>query len=157
MSTKIGRKGLGGAAGKFMHHSAAATIMKRMKPTRKTPAPAKCLLALTAGILLLAGSVHAQGYNQPPGRHSWPPARHYHLEHPRERMAYWYANESMLQAQQARDMMCGFTGQHWALDWDVHHRWAKSAGSKRAYKRVAEREKHLSGCRRRKLHDRQLP
>jgi len=139
-----------------MHHSAGNFIMKRMKPTRKIPAATKWLLALTAG-MLLAGSLHAQGYGPPQGRHSWPPARHYHLEHPRERMAYWYANESMLQAQQARDMMCGFTGQHWALDWDVHHRWAKSAGSKRAYKRVAEREKHLSGCRRRKLHDHQLP
>lgn len=81
-----------------------------------------------------------------------PPADHYRLEHPQHRLAYWYANESMRQSRRAREMVCGFTGQHWALDWQVHYRWALRASPRRVYRQVEDRERHLDTCRSRKLH-----
>lgn len=86
-----------------------------------------------------------------------PPARHFRLEHPQHRLAYWYANESILQAGQAREMVCGFTGEHWTLDWVVHYRWALRAAPRRAYERVEVREGHLTTCRSRKLREAQRP
>jgi len=83
----------------------------------------------------------------------WPPRHLFELEHPRHRLAYWYANESMRQAQQAREMICGFTGQHWTLDWEVHYRWALRASERRVYRRVDERDRHLGTCRSRKLRE----
>ncbi|RFF30035.1 hypothetical protein [Wenzhouxiangella sediminis] len=95
---------------------------------------------------------------EPRGQPSWPPpSHHYRLEHPQHRLAYWYANESMRQAQEAREMVCGFTGQHWTLDWEVHYRWALRAAPRRVYQRVEERDRHLATCRSRKLRDYQRP
>lgn len=118
-----------------------------MKPFR-FPRPKEWLLALTLGATTLLA--HAQ---PPHGGRELPPRDHYRLEHPQHRLAYWYANESRRQAGQAREMVCGFTGQHWTLDWDVHYRWALRATPRRVYKRVEDRARHLSTCRSRKLHD----
>jgi hypothetical protein len=109
--------------------------------------------------LLLALLATAGAPAQPPAeRFAWPPpAEHYRLEHPQHRLAYWYANESMRQSQEAREMVCGFTGQHWTLDWDVHYRWALRAAQRRVYQRVEERDRHLATCRSRKLRDYQRP
>lgn len=79
-------------------------------------------------------------------------------EHPRHRLAHWYADESMRQNEQARRMMCGFTGQRWALDYDLHYRWALRANPRRAYREIEERDRHLNRCRRNKLDQRrELP
>lgn len=108
-------------------------------------------------VLALVGA--ATGEARPPGgERGWPPSsEHYRLEHPQHRLAYWYANESMDQARQAREMVCGFTGQHWTLDWEVHYRWALRATPRRAYQRVEDRDRHLATCRSRKLRDHQRP
>jgi hypothetical protein len=96
--------------------------------------------------------------HEPQGQRSWPPpSHHFRLEHPQHRLAYWYANESMRQAQEAREMVCGFTGQHWTLDWEVHYRWALRTAPRRIYQRVEERDRHLATCRSRKLRDYQRP
>lgn len=96
---------------------------------------------------------------QPPrGYADWPPpSSHFRNEHPQHRLAYWYANESMRQAQEAREMVCGFSGQHWTLDWEVHYRWSLRATPRRVYRRVEERDRHLATCRSRKLRDHQRP
>lgn len=85
--------------------------------------------------------------------------RHYQHEHPQHRLAHWYAGESMRQNEKARRMMCGFSGQRWALDWDMHYRWALSANPNRVYRNVEERDRHLARCRSNKLreHRRQPP
>lgn len=109
------------------------------------------LLAILLVAVLGAGHVEAR---PPQGRSAWPPPNEYYRrEHPQHRLAYWYANESMRQSQQAREMACGFTGQRWALDWELHYRWALRAAPKRAYQRIEERDRHLSTCRSRKLRD----
>ncbi|HSH27254.1 MAG TPA: hypothetical protein VK972_05745 [Wenzhouxiangella sp.] len=104
-------------------------------------------------ILLIAA--FGAGYAEARPPHGWsgwpPPSEYYHLEHPQHRLAWWYANQSMRQSQQAREMACGFTGQRWALDWELHYRWALRAAPKRAYQRIEERDRHLSTCRSRKL------
>jgi hypothetical protein len=88
------------------------------------------------------------------GGPAWPPpSPHFRLEHPQHRLAYWYANESMRQSQEAREMVCGFTGQTWAFDWELHYRWALRAAPRRIYQRVEERDRHLATCRSRKLRD----
>lgn len=116
------------------------------------------LLLFAPALLLLAASVQAQPASSPrgapPGHHGWPPPAHlYRREHPQHGLAWWYANESMQQAQIARDMQCGFAGERWTLDWEVHYRWALRANPRRAYERVAERERLLAGCRSRQLHN----
>ncbi len=96
--------------------------------------------------------------HEPQGQRAWPPpSHHFRLKHPQHRLAYWYANESMRQAQEAREMVCGFTGQHWTLDWEVHYRWALRTAPRRIYQRVEERDRHLATCRSRKLRDYQRP
>lgn len=87
-----------------------------------------------------------------------PPAgRHYDMEHPRERLAHWYASESMRQVEEARSMVCGFTGQRWALDYDLHYRWALRANNRRVYRNIEERDRHLTRCRSNKLREGQPP
>ncbi|RFF27408.1 MULTISPECIES: hypothetical protein [unclassified Wenzhouxiangella] len=109
-------------------------------------------LLVTVLVALLAAT---DSRARPPhGQHAWPPPTEYHrLEHPQHRLAYWYANESMRQAQEAREMVCGFAGQRWTLDWEVHYRWALRAAPRRVYQRVEERDRHLTTCRSRKLRD----
>jgi hypothetical protein len=120
------------------------------------PAPGFRLLQVALMLCLLAASgAHAA---PPRGQPAWPPSNQYfRLEHPQHRLAYWYANESMHQAQEAREMVCGFTGQHWTLDWEVHYRWALRAAPPRVYERVEDRDRHLATCRSRKLRDYQRP
>lgn len=116
-----------------------------------------CVVLRAATLIALVGipAGHAQGPQLQPG---WPPpSEHYRLEHPQHRLAYWYANESTRQSQAAREMVCGFTGQHWTLDWEVHYRWALRASPRRVYQRVEERDGHLATCRSRKLRDYQRP
>ncbi|NBB93796.1 MAG: hypothetical protein GVY32_11585 [Gammaproteobacteria bacterium] len=113
---------------------------------------------LLAFCLLAAGALApppAMAQIHPPSgaEQSWPLPRFYQREHPQHRLAYWYANESMGQAREARDMLCGFTGQHWALDWELHYRWGLRATPRRVYQRVEERDQHLATCRSRKLRD----
>ncbi|WP_376695581.1 hypothetical protein [Wenzhouxiangella sp. EGI_FJ10305] len=110
---------------------------------------------LILGAALMALMAGNESLARPPlGQHGWPPSSEYfRLEHPQHRLAYWYANESMRQAQEAREMVCGFTGQRWTLDWEVHYRWALRAAPRRAYQRVEERDRHLTTCRARKLRD----
>jgi hypothetical protein len=116
--------------------------MKRCAPNiRMLRAMARVLLTA----LLLWGPAAAAQTGWPP------PPDHYRLEHPQHRLAYWYANESMRQSQQAREMVCGFTGQHWTLDWQVHYRWALRASPRRVYRQVEDRGRHLDTCRSRKL------
>lgn len=112
---------------------------------------------VAAALIVLVGT--SAGHAQPPhGQTAWPPSSEYfRLEHPQHRLAYWYANESMRQSQAAREMVCGFTGQHWTLDWEVHYRWALRAAPRRVYQRVEERDRHLATCRSRKLRDYQRP
>jgi len=113
------------------------------------------LLALVLGISLATSEGHAQ---PPYGQRGWPPpSEHYRLEHPQHRLAYWYANESMRQSQTAREMVCGFAGQRWTLDWEAHYRWALRAAPRRIYERVEDRDRHLATCRSRKLRDYQRP
>lgn len=116
------------------------------------PAPLSCSNRWLLALALATAATLAHG--QPPrdGR-ELPPHDHFRLEHPQHRLAYWYANESRRQASQAREMVCGFTGQHWTLDWDVHYRWALRTSPRRVYGRVEDRARHLSTCRSRKLHD----
>lgn len=115
----------------------------------------RTVLAATV-LIALSGAAIAQ---TPPSRaYPWPPpTEHFRLEHPQHRLAYWYANESMRQSQEARDMVCGFTGQRWTLDWELHYRWALRAAPRRIYRRVEERDRHLATCRSRKLRDYQRP
>ncbi len=108
------------------------------------------------GLLLALLTTSSVAVARPPpgaGPHAWPPRDHLQYAHPQHRLAYWYANESMAQSNEARSMNCGFTGQHWALDWDVHYRWALPATPRRIYQRIEEREQHLATCRSRKLRD----
>jgi hypothetical protein len=79
--------------------------------------------------------------------------RHYQHEHPRHRQAHWYAGESMRQNEEARQMMCGFSGQRWALDWDMHYRWALRVNPNRVYREIEERDRHLARCRSNKLRE----
>ncbi|QKK01386.1 MAG: hypothetical protein HND55_01230 [Pseudomonadota bacterium] len=103
-----------------------------------------CLLLLTV-LAPLAATAQWRDDNErfpPPG---------YRGEHPQARLAYWYADESLRQVRQARDMVCGFAGQHWTLDWEVHYRWALRTNPRRIYARVEQRDQHLTRCRRSKL------
>lgn len=109
------------------------------------------VLALVIGLLAEAGPAAAR---PPHGQSGWPPpAARFRLEHPQHRLAYWYANESMRQSRAAREMNCGFTGQRWAFDWELHYRWGLQTSPRRVYTRIEERDRHLSTCRRRKLRD----
>ncbi len=113
---------------------------------------------MLALLLIVALGWDAACAQAPRGYGDWPPpSSHFRLEHPQHRLAYWYANESMGQAQEGREMVCGFSGQHWALDWEVHYRWGLRAAPRRVYERVAERDRHLATCRSRKLRDHQRP
>lgn len=109
-----------------------------------------CLLAVgtVAPQQLTAQVPHPESAPQ-----AWPAPRYYQREHPQHRLAYWYANESMRQALEAREMICGFSGQRWTLDWELHYRWALRATPRRVYRRIEEREQHLATCRSRKLRD----
>lgn len=114
------------------------------------------LLCLSLLLVLMAASPTTSARPLPPGAnpHAWPPrSSHFQHEHPQHRLAYWYANESMAQSSEARQMGCGFTGQHWVLDWTVHYRWGLRAAQRRIYQRIEEREQHLSTCRSRRLRD----
>lgn len=82
---------------------------------------------------------------------------HDHHPHPRQRLARWYAGESMRQNEEARQMVCGFTGQRWALDWDMHYRWALRANPNRVYREIDQRDRHLARCRARKLREHRQP
>ncbi len=93
----------------------------------------------------------------PPGGNPDPYYRHYQHEHPQHRLAHWYAGESMRQNEDARRMMCGFSGQRWALDWDMHYRWALRANPNRVYREVEERDRHLARCRSSKLREHRRP
>lgn len=121
----------------------------------KAPFNMAGVLRLGLLVLLLAqlATTMAQQPLPPRGESAWPPRQHYQPEHPQHRLAWWYANESMRQVEQARDMVCGFTGQHWTLDWEVHYRWALRIAPRRAYQQVEARDRHLSTCRSRKLRD----
>lgn len=95
---------------------------------------------------------------QPRDRFGPPPSRpHYQYEHPQHRLAQWYVSESMRQNEEARRMMCGFTGQRWALDADMHYRWALRASPRRVYRELEERDRHLARCRSNKLREGQPP
>jgi len=111
------------------------------------------LFLLALGLLLSLVPAQARPPLPPPGERDWPPRDHFQREHPQHRLAYWYANESMAQAREAREMACGFTGQHWVLDWEVHYRWALRTTPRRVYQRIEDRERHLVTCRSRKLRD----
>lgn len=102
-------------------------------------------------VVFAASSVAARPPGTRQGQRHGPPTEHFQLQHPQHRLAYWYANESVRQSREARDMVCGFTGQRWTLDWEVHYRWALRASPRRAYRRVEERDRHLATCRSRKL------
>jgi len=126
-------------------------MKRRLSVTGFAPA---LVAAMLIGVLG-ASAGHAQPSR---GDANWPPpTAHYRLEHPQHRLAYWYANESMRQSQKAREMVCGFTGQRWTMDWDVHYRWALRAASRRIYERIEERDRHLATCRSRKLRDYRRP
>lgn len=115
------------------------------------------LAVMTLSLIAFLGASVAAA-RPPAERPAWPPpTEHFRLEHPQHRLAYWYANESMRQSQEAREMDCGFTGQHWTMDWEVHYRWALRAASRRVYQRVEERDRHLATCRSRKLREYQRP
>lgn len=83
--------------------------------------------------------------------------RYGQTEHPRDRLAHWYASESMRQNEEARSMMCGFTGERWALDYDLHYRWALRANERRVYRNIEDRNRHLARCRSNKLREGQPP
>lgn len=89
----------------------------------------------------------------PPHGGPEPHYRHYQREHPQHRLARWYASESMRQVEEARYMSCAFTGQRWALDWELHYRWALRAQPNRIYRQVEERDRHLARCRSNKLRE----
>lgn len=114
---------------------------------------------LCLAICLIGAAVLAQAASPPPGppRGYEPYPPYYQREHPQHRLAYWYAGESTRQAGQAREMVCGFTGQHWTLDWEVHYRWALRASPNRVYRKVEERDRHLNSCRRHKLREYRRP
>lgn len=121
----------------------------------KSPFTLAGLLHLGLLVLLLAqlATALAQRPLPPRSESNWPPRQHYQPEHPQHRLAWWYANESMRQVEQAREMVCGFTGQRWTLDWEAHYGWALRANSRRVYQHVEERDGHLSTCRSRKLRE----
>ena len=112
-------------------------------------------LVLIQALMLMADPAPAQTGQRPappvagPDRHY----RHYQHEHPQHRLAHWYAGESMRQNEEARGMMCGFSGQRWALDWEMHYRWALRANPRRVYREIEERDRHLARCRSTKLRE----
>jgi hypothetical protein len=119
----------------------------------QTRTPARILL----GLLLALSAADPAAAQAVRGPEEHAPGERFRLEHPHHRLAYWYANESMRQVRAAREMVCGFTGQRWALDWALHYRWALRAAPRRAYERIEDRDRQLATCRSRKLRDLQRP
>ena len=118
----------------------------------------KSVFLMTA---LLLGSMAAWAQPgplpHPPHDGPDPYYRHYQREHPQHRLARWYAGESMRQVEEARSMSCAFTGQRWALDWELHYRWALRANPNRIYRQTEERDRHLARCRSNKLREYRRP
>ena len=108
---------------------------------------------LMTALLLAAMAATAQPGPPPYPPHGGPdPYYHYYQrEHPQHRLARWYASESMRQVEEARYMKCGFSGERWALDWELHYRWALRANPNRTYRQIEERDRHLTRCRSNKL------
>lgn len=119
----------------------------------------KIVRALTIMIASALLAALAHGAAPPPHQYQGPEPypRYYQREHPQHRLAYWYAGESTRQAEAARRMVCGFTGQRWTLDWEVHYRWALRANPRRVYREVQERDRHLARCRSNKLREHRRP
>ncbi len=120
-------------------------------------------LSMKASILILAWLIPLMAAAQPepppypPGGGPDPYYRHYQHEHPQHRLAHWYAGESMRQNEEARRMMCGLSGQRWALDWEMHYRWALRANPNRVYREIEQRDRHLARCRSNKLREHRRP
>ena len=115
----------------------------------------KATLLILAWLILIPITVSAQPGPPPypPGGGPDPYYRYYQHEHPQHRLGHWYAGESMRQNEEARRMTCGFSGQRWALDWDMHYRWALRANPNRVYREIEERDRHLARCRSNKLRE----
>jgi len=118
----------------------------------------KASILILAWLLLIPVMAAAQ-----PGPPPYPPGggpdpyRYYQHEHPKHRLAHWYAGESMRQNEEARRMMCSFSGQRWALDWEMHYRWALRANPNRVYREIEQRDRHLARCRSNKLREHRRP
>ncbi len=126
-----------------------------MSPLNMVPASMKATLLILACLALVPVTATAQpgSPSYPPGGGPDPHYRHYQHEHPKHRLAHWYAVESMRQNEESRRMMCGFSGQRWALDWDMHYRWALRANPNRVYREIEQRDRHLARCRSNKLRE----